>query len=239
MTFLECDTFNIQKRGLNEEEYEDYYCVGAHSPDEYRFAVADGATESSFSGLWAELLAEGYLKDIPVKSLAENWADRIDKLDLPWYARAKADEGAWAAFMGMTLYVENQTYEVISQGDCNLFQLRKGKVVEAFPIEHSADFNNSPMLIGSREPLKEIESRFTFKKGKWSSGDTIYMMTDALAAWFARGLESSQSVEEIVVTIKNQEEFENLVEKLRESKDSDNMPELKNDDVTLIRIKLN
>ena len=245
MTFLDCDAYNIQKLGCSEEEYEDSFCVGALSENEYRFAIADGATESSFSGLWAELLTEGFLKDNSVRDLARRWAEKVDALELPWYAREKAEEGAWAAFMGMTLYKESQTYELAYQGDCNLFHISESKLLRAIPIELSADFNNSPELIGSREIQRNKEfgniSGIVLERGKWTPGDIFFLMTDALAAWYVRGLEANSSgdVQERILSLENQSDFERLVQELRDCRDEDNVPELKNDDVTLIRILIN
>src|SRR5260370_42032120 len=49
---------SVPKHGHTEDEYEDAW---AADPDAGRFAVADGASESAFAGLWARLLVEGFV----------------------------------------------------------------------------------------------------------------------------------------------------------------------------------
>ncbi len=51
--------FALPKRGHRLEEYEDAY---AGNPDGGRFAVADGAAESSFANVWAQLLVSGFVR---------------------------------------------------------------------------------------------------------------------------------------------------------------------------------
>ena len=50
--------FGLPKRGHSAEEYEDAF---AADPRTGRFAVADGASESSFAALWAQLLVNGFV----------------------------------------------------------------------------------------------------------------------------------------------------------------------------------
>ena len=53
----------LPKEGSREDEYEDAFApaqAADDAPSEFLCAVADGATETSFSGLWAQLLVEAY-----------------------------------------------------------------------------------------------------------------------------------------------------------------------------------
>src|SRR6266404_6244133 len=50
---LSWHAFAVPKRGNSTEEYEDAF---AANPNAGRFAIADGASESSFASLWAKLL---------------------------------------------------------------------------------------------------------------------------------------------------------------------------------------
>ena len=50
------------KSGNTASEYEDAYAV---KPEALRFAVADGASETSFARQWAELLVEGFVQAAP------------------------------------------------------------------------------------------------------------------------------------------------------------------------------
>src|SRR5438477_11487250 len=91
--------FHLPKRGHAPGEYEDAF---AGDPARRRFAVADGASESSFAAAWARLLAEGFVaarkpwRDLDwLGPLRQRWAGEVDGLELPWYAEMKREEGAF------------------------------------------------------------------------------------------------------------------------------------------------
>ena len=100
----------VPKLGNSAEEYED---AAAFSLEQGRFAIADGATESSFSDLWARSLVRQYTTSpplIPPNSaplhdwlvpLQTEWHGSINWERLPWFAEEKARNGAFAAFLGL------------------------------------------------------------------------------------------------------------------------------------------
>jgi hypothetical protein len=102
--------FWVPKLGNSEEEYED---ASACSAPERRFAVADGATESSFSDRWAQGLVRRYTADPPlapptsiplpewVAPLQHEWHAGIPWDKLPWFAEEKARSGAYASLLGV------------------------------------------------------------------------------------------------------------------------------------------
>src|SRR4051812_41117456 len=99
--------FHVAKHGNSHDEYEDAFAADAETG---RFAIADGASESSFAGLWARLLVQGFvhpvLTDGPPDWLAplrKRWAKEVDALELPWYAEEKREQGAHATFLGVLL----------------------------------------------------------------------------------------------------------------------------------------
>src|SRR5437764_13347045 len=92
------------KRGNSPEEYEDAFCaarVGERRGRVFRFAIADGATEASFSGRWAQMLTRAYCRgdlesDCQTASLARlqaAWSSEISGRSLPWYAEEKVRQG--------------------------------------------------------------------------------------------------------------------------------------------------
>src|SRR6202790_423862 len=95
----------LPKHGNSEDEDEDAW---AADPDRGRFAIADGASESSFAGRWAQLLTEAFLaaprpSDLP-EWLAEpqrRWSAEVLGVELPWYAEMKREQGAFATFLGL------------------------------------------------------------------------------------------------------------------------------------------
>ena len=106
--------FWAPKAGNRTEEYEDAFWPvrGVNREgDRFRFAVADGATETSFSGLWAQLLVRsfgaGTLRqahfDASLRPARVSWRRAVSSKPLPWYAEAKVLDGAYAALLGVEL----------------------------------------------------------------------------------------------------------------------------------------
>lgn len=97
-------TLWLPKAGHAADEYED--ASGASDPETFPFraAVADGATESAFSGEWARTLVAEYLKrgDL-VEAAASARTLFTPALDGRWYVEAKAAEGAHAALLGLEI----------------------------------------------------------------------------------------------------------------------------------------
>jgi hypothetical protein len=102
--------FWLPKKGNSADEYEDAYNSSVRSG---RFAVADGATESSFARNWAISLARAYVKTPPLHSssaeelknwldpLQREWRNGIDWAHLAWFAEDKARDGAFSSLVGL------------------------------------------------------------------------------------------------------------------------------------------
>ena len=97
---LFAQAFWLPKSGSTEGEYEDAFWPKRLPVDreaelsDFRVAVADGATETSFSGLWAKLLVRSYAEGrlLPegfaasLVKLQARWRSAITRKPLPWYA---------------------------------------------------------------------------------------------------------------------------------------------------------
>lgn len=102
----------LPKRGNHPHEYEDAFRPTTCDRDAVvlRCAVADGATETSFSGLWANQLVAAYCRgqlgprrwETTLERLQLRWKDAVDSRELPWYAEEKARAGAFSAIVGIT-----------------------------------------------------------------------------------------------------------------------------------------
>lgn len=103
--------FWLPKKGNSSEEYEDAYGCSLETG---QFAVADGATESSFAEIWAQVLTRQFVDAPPVGAppseavlqawltpLQREWHANINWERLPWYAEEKARSGAFAALLGL------------------------------------------------------------------------------------------------------------------------------------------
>src|SRR5215470_18933692 len=106
--------FWLPKAGNSKEEYEDAFWPEQQidlGTEAFSFAVADGATETSFSGLWAKMLVRAYcsgkladkklFKSLP--NLQRRWLEHVNKTPLPWYAEEKLRSGAFSAIVGLTI----------------------------------------------------------------------------------------------------------------------------------------
>ena len=98
-----CQALHLPKRGNSADEYEDAW---AADPDRGRFAVADGASESTYAALWSRLLVESFVAARRpwnelhwVDESQHRWAGSVDALDLPWYAEMKREQGAFATLL--------------------------------------------------------------------------------------------------------------------------------------------
>lgn len=223
-------TRHVPKAGHTAEEYEDAAAGPAAVADgTVRAAVADGATESAFAGLWARTLVEGFVE--ADATLAETFGefvhrtrrtfgDRVAEREagLAWYASAKAEEGAHAAFLGFVIYPSG-AWRAVAVGDCCLFHLREGELLEAWPLDDPGAFDNRPALVGSRFDGAEPDVQTT--SGAWADGDRIVLATDALAAY----LLGNEALPEVF------EDVEAFVAEAR----ADGM---RNDDVTLVELVL-
>lgn len=98
--------FHVPKQGNADEEYEDAYFPGTveETLAEFRCAVADGASESAYSGQWAQLLVEGFSRrQLQLAQLRAQWEEAIKGQPLPWFLEKKVHRGAYAALIGLAI----------------------------------------------------------------------------------------------------------------------------------------
>jgi hypothetical protein len=228
--------FHLPKRGHAQEEHEDAL---AADPAAGRFAVADGASESSFAAAWARLLVEGFVtgEGKPWRDLdwlagpRQRWAAEVDALSLPWYAEIKREQGAFATLLGLVIRPPRArrpgTWRALAVGDSCLFRTRRGRLLQSFPLTASAGFGNQPRLLGSRPATGPAPEQ---ARGRWRRGDRFLLMTDALAQWFLfrteQGGEPQAEVARLLAEPDPQAAFPDWIEERRQQ-------DLRNDDVTL------
>jgi hypothetical protein len=230
--------FWTPKRGNTIDEYEDAFWppepLALHSKL-LRFAVADGATETSFARSWAQILTRAYCRDqlsdkkirktMPL--LEQEWRSVIGTSALPWYAEEKLSQGAFATVLGLT--VLDGEWQATAIGDSCLFQIRGGGLITAFPMTRSRDFSNHPCLLSSNNRRWTGElSHINRTGGAWEPGDEFYLMTDAVACWLLGAIEAGEPPMDALHPL---EQFEEWIESLRAGG-------MRNDDVTVLRISV-
>lgn len=225
----------VPRRGFTADECEDAGFVGTG-----RFAVADGAGESAHAGVWARLLADEFVKKPGtwpdwVKPLQGRWAKATAQSagdgPQPWFLDGRAELGAYATFLGLS--VDGGNWQALAVGDTCLFQVREGKPLVAYPLDHSSQFGNTPVLVGSR-PNADLAAlkKIAPATGDLQAGDRLWMMTDALARWYLERIEKKERPWELLEDLcdGSDEDFAAWVGLLRSSK------QLRNDDTTLLAI---
>lgn len=246
---LQCHfkSISLPKFGNSVDENEDNILEPSKSETKtealVKFAISDGATEASFSKEWSDLLVSAY-KDKPfdkihlsetIKAISETWQSMATAIELPWYAEQKAENGAFATFLGLTINREESFFEVVAVGDCTLFQIRNYELIFSFPASSIEDFNNTPNLIASNEKYQtDLEKNVVYHNGTIQQNDIILLATDALAAWILKQDKRLEKVKKKLINQfehQNKKTFEDWLNKER------NKNRIKNDDVTLLMIK--
>jgi len=249
----------VQKGGNAEGEYEDAFHPPGNGKVEgaaLRFAIADGASEGMLSGAWARILVELHCRFEWAGSSLEQFLERAyqdwrsfkseylrDRKErnhpVQWYEEPGLQEGAFSTLLGLTLTGSSNDqagqWTAFAVGDSCLFHVRGSTLVEKFPVERSSDFNSRPVLIASN-PARNGQAISAIRRvsGTFGSGDAFYLMTDALAQWSLKEDEEGKNPWALLRALDTGDApaFEVWIDGLRRTK------ELRNDDVTVIRIDL-
>jgi hypothetical protein len=249
-TPLPVRTLCLPRRGNTLQESQDAWARSRgprlHPPERGRFAIADGATESAHSGLWARLLVEEFVHASDVyldwKSwlppLQERWEGvvqlaRDHSVAQDWFVEAHERSGAFATFLG--LVVEEERWHALAVGDSCLVHLRAGHLVQSFPLGRASDFNSTPALVGSRLAAEEIPvKQGMWREARWRAGDQLWLMTDALARWALTEEEHRRQPWRVLGHLLTRPDaaFATWVERLRGE------GTLRDDDVTLVAVSL-
>lgn len=237
----------VSKAGNSRGEYEDAFwperaCREARI---FRAAVADGATETSFSGLWSRLLVKAYARgrlstrrwEYSLAPLQQQWQSEVARVPLPWYAEEKVRQGAFSSLLGLTLDSrahDHIHWRALAIGDSCLFHVRSGRMLTSFPLTNSAEFDSRPSLLSTNSRWNaSVPSEATQRRGVAQPGDSFCLLTDALACWFlAENEVGGCPWIELATNSVSLERFENWVGSLRAH------GRLRNDDVTALTIRL-
>lgn len=238
--------FWTPRRGHSPEQYEDAFAVDVAAG---RYAVADGATESSFARLWSDLLVEEFAHGAPydpdqwpdrLAALQKRWHADVSSRSLSWYGEAGIAQGAFAAFLGITLKRsadESWRWQAIAVGDSCLFHTRDAELLSPFPLLESWQFNSVPDLLSSKMSLDELrQTKHLVENGSGRPNDRLWMMTDSISQWCLEADEERSNpwaeMESMLSGPEPEQQFAAWFEELRDNRG------LHNDDVTLLVIDL-
>lgn len=245
---------SVQKLGNTLEENQDSLALHPHKLGIIRLnqlfcAVADGVTRASFSGIWSKLLTEAAInrKVVPstkvmsqiINSCSDEWVRIVGEKDLPWFAIEKMKKGSNATLLWLSLRIsQNKEFanlKALAFGDCQLMIIRNGNLSFVYPMEHSSQFDSTPMSISTKYKTDFSKTKRVSKKVE--PGDEIIIASDAVACFLMGELEKGEnplvSLESLVKISENFEEaFSLWISDFRKSN------EIRNDDSTMIWIRL-
>jgi hypothetical protein len=251
-------SFSIQKQGNSPEENEDACCPSRNrefTSRALRVAISDGATEGALSRQWAQLLVRTFCKLTTsratrvIETAQHEWKlflegylrDRAEYRPLQWYEESMLEQGAFASLLGLQIGAREtrggrNPWHAVAMGDSCLFQVRGEDLVAKFPMQHSNEFNSRPLLLPSNPllfeaALKNVKS----ESGCWHPGDSFYLATDALSAWFLSQVERRQMPWHVLRDLDTTEEMKPFPEWVA---DLTRGRQMKNDDVTLLRVDI-
>ena len=239
---ISCKTLWLQKDGNAAEDYEDAAYPTAfveEDADSFRCAIADGATESSFSGLWSNILVQGLVYGSDLLHLRKEFVARLGTKQLPWYAEEKLQAGAFAAVVLLSLKTDDdgvQRWESEAIGDSCIMHVRENQLMTSFPLDKPESFNNSPVLLSTTGESTEQSEALLHHSGEWQAGDSFWLMTDAIACWTLKRLRDYDDAFEMLDRIEDLDAFKEFVASQRAIIDEEGRSTLKNDDVTVIRV---
>lgn len=198
---MKIQEFHLSKLGNPAKEYEDSLSFDLKKR---RFAIADGASGSTFSDIWARSLTESFVssgadlfreKDSVISGLISKsrnqWYDKIDWKALPWFLKNKSISGSYSTFLALQIKKLSGGIKIksLAIGDSCLFILKGDVIKESFPLKIPVEFGNTPHLMWSgqgfpvKKDLKVPEPKPVLFSSAIDSNETILLATDAAAKW--------------------------------------------------------
>ena len=232
----------LSKLGHKASECEDAIAVDTQT---FRFAVADGATESFDARNWAERLAQHWVQRKSTLTVEEfrEWVategrelhDSWNSLTLSWYSEEKARYGSFATLVGVELDLNTEplSWQAIALGDACLLQCRNKTLLKSLPLSGSEGFNSGPVLVASDSSLHESSMQSVVTdSGTFQDGDVLLLMSDAASLWCLQRFENGDLDVSEFLSAKSDEE-------LREFFDAERLAgRIRNDDLAIVRIEI-
>jgi len=254
-SFLFYQVWHLPHAGDSEKMYEDsYFPEGLFSEflsrRLFRFAVADGVSGAYFSGRWAKLLTNTFVRDGSqfienndyLQQLASDWEreeekrlteSKYDEKIQEYLFNKIHDTGGAATFNGLQIIAKSAEWSSIAVGDACFFQIRDHKIISQNPSLNAEEFNDWPDQI-STLPNVDFHPHITRSYGTYLIGDCFFLATDSLACWLVSSFPEFSFEDKIkrLLSINSSNDFLEFITKERDS------GRLKDDDVTLSIIKL-
>ena len=250
-------TFSAAKDGNAPGEWQDGACGGVAADGSWaRFVVLDGATTAYDPVRWVDQLVRSFapqangspgprLEPAAMRAwfaeMQDQWATEVRDFDSIIEERKFAEVGSFATLLGFDIYGldgPEPYWRAVALGDTVLFHVRAGRLIAAFPPMGPDDFGTLPDGVHtSPASLDRMTERLLTGAGVLEAGDFLFAATDAMAQWILRAIERDQAkVWAALATLAHPDVFARLVGDQRREQDS--ATRMKNDDVTLLRLRM-
>ncbi len=257
-------TFSAAKDGNAPGEWQDGACGGVipdgtGAPYRARFVVLDGATTAYDPVRWVDQLVRSFapqangspgsqgprLEPAAMRAwfaeMQDRWAKDVRDFDSIIEERKFAEVGSFATLLGFEIYGldgPEPFWRAVALGDTVLFHVRAGRLIATFPPMGPEDFGTLPDGVHtSPASLDKMTERLLIGGGGLEAGDFLFAATDAMAQWILRTIQRGEAkVWDTLTTLAHPDVFAQLVADQR--REQDGSRRLKNDDVTLMRLRM-
>jgi hypothetical protein len=262
MMFVHSVCFAVQKQGSTAREYEDGAGFADGDPAagrDPRFVVVDGATEAYDALRWVAQLVTSFLGQDndadgdgnggTVALAPGPLRDWFATMQHRWVALAPRPfanvieeykfhaEGSFATFLGVELTGLDSAaagWTAAALGDTVLFHVRAGNLLTHFPPIDVDEFGLAPDGAATRPAaLEQMMRGLLFGRGRLRPGDLLFVATDAFAHWMLGQVDRDQAtLWAVLAGLDHDATFAALVAGQRAA------GLLRNDDVTLLRVRI-
>lgn len=235
--FFKLKCWSVPKPGNAPEQNQDAWAAEEVNGS-LRLTLSDGLTDGSFDSRgWARALCRHFLarpkgaiqstwlnerKDEIATTFAGSVKERVEKTDttksFAWMAPHRAAKGSKATLLGLELGATRANgaayWKAFAAGDSNLFLVRDGKLIRAWPIDDPKEFGVQPETVETNAD-RETEWQ-TDGKGWAKQGDRFYLMSDALAEYALRRERANKPIWGVLSRLRSPGGFAKFVELARE-----------------------
>jgi hypothetical protein len=251
---LQVVTFSEVKDGNAPDEWQDGASGGVGRDGTARFIVLDGATGAFDAVRWVDQLVTSFVSADHAGPRLERaalraWFERMQDqwaADVPVFDSVIEEEkfrkvGSFATFLGFEitgLDGPEPVWRAVALGDTVLFHVRASRLITTFPPLRAGEFTSNPAgLHTKRSSLDEMSERLLAASGVLAAGDFLFAATDAMADWMlAAAGRDEANLWPTLAGLAHPDVFARLVEDQRNEQDG--AKRMKNDDVTLMRLRV-
>jgi len=254
-------TFSEPKAGNAPDQWQDGAAGGVDGDGAAlaRFIVVDGATQAYDSLRWVDQLVTSFvsgpgagaeagrprLEPAAMRAwfaaMQDQWASGEHVLATVVEERMFDQVGSFATLLGFELSGldgPEPTWRAVALGDTVLFHVRAERLIATFPPLGPDDFGTRPDGVHTlRSSLDRMSRKLLLGAGVLEAGDFLFAATDAMAHWILRAIgHQERKVWATLGGLAHPDVFARLIEDQRREQDS--AKRMKNDDVTLMRLRM-